>query len=420
MSVAVRTAELPTNLCAELRELRPAAVASQRGAATVKDVSCPEMLLKLWSSLQSHVPKVFEGRTLVGPHPTLRFLEYQGSHAQHEPGEMSHPVHADTPLQDSGLHSSITVLVYLNSDFEGGSLRFFEDGSELDVFPKEGMVVIFPHKVLHRAAVVVSGTKWVLKLSVLYTNPKITSEPSSIPTISLRQADMEERLPFIMAARSATNGSILPEAQAGYFARDALWKHTLSMVGTKEDAFRSLVEDAKDAKDGAVEPLLDFILQHDVSSWSQELLALAFLPMTKALTSPLKSLKLKAYKAFDMATPLHNHDLCILLGETLMHDFDSTCLEIRVAALHAWLTLMSAEQCRAKVLSSALTDPEPQLRLTALRDLVALVSKDSQTDALRESYADALRGFVQTFSDSTQSEIEISLAVQALSMIESD
>ena len=132
----------------------------------------------------------------------MRFIEYQASSSS-----SGYLIHADTPLQDAGMYSSITVLVYLNSDFEGGSLRFLDQDSHLDVFPKEGLVVLFPHKLLHQAAAVTSGSKQLLKLSVLYSARPQRS------TISPLQADMEERLPFHMASTSATKGS-LSEAKA--------------------------------------------------------------------------------------------------------------------------------------------------------------------------------------------------------------
>lgn len=106
---------------------------------------------------------LLEGRTLVGPHPSMRFLEYV-------PGELSdHPLHADTPLLESGSCSDLTVLVYL-TDFQGGELELEEVEGEATVTiqPKAGMVVVFPHRSLHRAKAVKNGTKQVLKLSVLY------------------------------------------------------------------------------------------------------------------------------------------------------------------------------------------------------------------------------------------------------------
>jgi hypothetical protein len=51
----------------------------------------------------------------------MRFLEYVAVDPDVNSGTpaVDHPLHADTPLQDAGSYSCITVLVYLNSDFEG-------------------------------------------------------------------------------------------------------------------------------------------------------------------------------------------------------------------------------------------------------------------------------------------------------------
>lgn len=99
----------------------------------------------------------------------MRFLEYVP-----QDGDSDHPLHADTPLLDpAGSGSSdITVLVYL-TDFQGGELELEEGEAKVTIQPTEGMVVVFPHRLLHRAKALKHGTKQVLKLSVLYEEPEV-------------------------------------------------------------------------------------------------------------------------------------------------------------------------------------------------------------------------------------------------------
>ena len=216
---------------------------------------------------------------------------------------------------------------------------------------------------------------------------------------------MAERLPIVMAAQSAERRPHAT-AQAGYFQREPLWKHTLSMVGTKKDEFLELIQNAKKLNtDNALEKLLDFIVQHDVSSesWAEELLTSAFMSMAHALQSD--RLKLKAYQALDSAKMLHGHELCVLLGETLMRDFDvGATLEIRLAALHAFLTLITADECRSNAVVKALNDPEAKIRLRALQGI------STSPGAIYES---ALQSVVSRQA-STQ---EVALAVQALAKL---
>ena len=101
----------------------------------------------------------------------MRFLEYVAP----ESAEEDHPLHADTPLQDAGSCSYVTVLVYLNADFEGGELQF---DSHL-IRPKEGLLLVFPHRLLHKALALKRGTKQVLKLSVLYAEDLHLPKPGS-------------------------------------------------------------------------------------------------------------------------------------------------------------------------------------------------------------------------------------------------
>jgi hypothetical protein len=60
--------------------------------------------------------------------------------------------------------SYLTFLIYLNHDFEGGATEF---KTEI-IAPHAGTALVFPHKLAHQGAPVVSGSKYVLRTDVIY------------------------------------------------------------------------------------------------------------------------------------------------------------------------------------------------------------------------------------------------------------
>lgn len=60
--------------------------------------------------------------------------------------------------------SALTFMIYLNEGYEGGRTEF---GWE-SVAPRTGMALVFPHRLRHQGAPVVSGVKYVLRTDVMY------------------------------------------------------------------------------------------------------------------------------------------------------------------------------------------------------------------------------------------------------------
>jgi len=70
--------------------------------------------------------------------------------------------------------------VYLNTEFEGGTTRFFpstqfqatEDLREPvggdDIHPVAGMVLVFQHDLFHQGMLVAAGTKYTIRGDILY------------------------------------------------------------------------------------------------------------------------------------------------------------------------------------------------------------------------------------------------------------
>lgn len=78
--------------------------------------------------------------------------------------------------------SQMTMVLYLNYDFEGGATRFYAPASPgsnsyaavAETKPIEGAALIFHHgqhpaSPLHEGCVVTSGTKYIVRTDVLYT-----------------------------------------------------------------------------------------------------------------------------------------------------------------------------------------------------------------------------------------------------------
>ena len=138
-------------------------------------VDSPHFADALFARLRHALPATFAGRGLVGLNERLRFLRYDrgGYFRPHRDGPYDRP--ASSPLAGEG--TLITVLVYLNSDYEGCETTFYEDaGLEglglpaegLAVAPLPGLALVHDHNLLHSAPTLVRGRKYVLRADVLY------------------------------------------------------------------------------------------------------------------------------------------------------------------------------------------------------------------------------------------------------------
>lgn len=78
-----------------------------------------------------------------------------------------------------GVDSGLSMLIYLNDDFEGGATRLYkmgtgpQDGEFVDVVPKKGSALFFRHgngrdSVLHAGMPVTQGRKYLCKTNALY------------------------------------------------------------------------------------------------------------------------------------------------------------------------------------------------------------------------------------------------------------
>lgn len=113
----------------------------------------------LLDRVRASVPTRLLERSLRGANPRLRLYRYGLS-------EM-HGAHWDTVVEfEDGAQSLLTLVFYLNDDFQGGSTNFPELGQ--NIIPRRGSALLFQHRVLHEASRVERGEKFVLRTDVVY------------------------------------------------------------------------------------------------------------------------------------------------------------------------------------------------------------------------------------------------------------
>lgn len=119
----------------------------------------PQESNALLSRVASHVPKFLSRERLIGGNPRLRLYRYQ-------PGQ-HHSAHWDTVVHfEGGARSLLTLVFYLNDDFEGGETDFPELGKV--IVPRRGTALLFQHRIVHTACPVRRGEKHVLRTDLVY------------------------------------------------------------------------------------------------------------------------------------------------------------------------------------------------------------------------------------------------------------
>jgi prolyl 4-hydroxylase len=114
---------------------------------------------QLWELVKDMMPGNIDGYEPTGLNERFRFYRYKD-------GQQFKP-HVDGPYRKSETEKSkITLLLYLNEDFVGGNTTLVLEGQEIE--PKEGMLFLFEHKIMHCGRPVTEGTKYVLRTDVMY------------------------------------------------------------------------------------------------------------------------------------------------------------------------------------------------------------------------------------------------------------
>jgi prolyl 4-hydroxylase len=119
-----------------------------------------ELVTKLLQRIK--LPENYNGSKIVGLNDHFRFSKY-------EPG-MQFSIHRDGTNQDSrGNRSVMTLNIFLNDNFEGGSTDFYYNDHTLakSVVPKVGRAALFDSQIYHSGILVTSGYKYLLRTDVM-------------------------------------------------------------------------------------------------------------------------------------------------------------------------------------------------------------------------------------------------------------
>jgi predicted 2-oxoglutarate/Fe(II)-dependent dioxygenase YbiX len=131
--------------------------------AIVRDAAVGALL---WERIRPHVPaemssgwdgprKVMRAQGLFEP---LRVYRYEVGH--------HFGLHTDQSYTRDGARSLLTLLLYLDDDFDGGETEFPEQGRTIQ--PRGGDALWFQHALLHAGKAITRGTKHVLRTDVLF------------------------------------------------------------------------------------------------------------------------------------------------------------------------------------------------------------------------------------------------------------
>lgn len=104
-----------------------------------------------------HLPADIDGWRPCGLNERFRFYRYTS--------EQFFKWHQDGTFRRSEQEESfLTFIIYLNDGYAGGATEFGWEKIE----PKAGTVLVFPHRLRHQGAKIVSGIKYVLRTDVMY------------------------------------------------------------------------------------------------------------------------------------------------------------------------------------------------------------------------------------------------------------
>jgi predicted 2-oxoglutarate/Fe(II)-dependent dioxygenase YbiX len=130
-----------------------------------------EQASEIWKRIKEHIPVTWNFRgeqwNVVGLNERLRYLRYS-------PGDFFSPHFDGCYKRENGEQSFITLMLYLNEDFEGGATTFLDIDSKAmsKIQPAAGSVLIFQHDIYHSGLEVRKGVKYAIRTDVMY---KITT-----------------------------------------------------------------------------------------------------------------------------------------------------------------------------------------------------------------------------------------------------
>jgi prolyl 4-hydroxylase len=150
----------------ESRGFGDAPIETSFGPTMMKDVrnnsrvmiDDPSLAQLVWERSSAYVPNTLAGHHAVGVNERFRFYRYDPGQTfrWHRDGYFARP---------GGERSRLTLMVYLNDDFDGGETRF----ERSVITPVKGTALFFVHYLVHEGAEVLRGRKYVMRTDVMYT-----------------------------------------------------------------------------------------------------------------------------------------------------------------------------------------------------------------------------------------------------------
>jgi len=125
----------------------------------VDDINFAKILYKRIAHI---IPNNYKDMTFCEINPRFRFLKYtDGDHfAKHTDEHYKN---------DKNEISLITVLIYLNDDYEGGNTKFlFDNDNEISIIPKIGLICLMDQNILHEVPKLINGFKYVIRTELMY------------------------------------------------------------------------------------------------------------------------------------------------------------------------------------------------------------------------------------------------------------
>jgi len=119
---------------------------------------------KLLHRIYKLIPNQYNNKKLHSINYRLKFLKYNI-------GDYFTRHHDSNYISENGSRSQITILIYLNCDYEGAYTTFFKNSEDFNGYiikPSVGMVCLMDQKIEHEVNALINGTKYVIRTDLMY------------------------------------------------------------------------------------------------------------------------------------------------------------------------------------------------------------------------------------------------------------
>ncbi len=152
---------------AEKQGFKPADVDTGSGRSHILEIRNNERVDFVSQELADHwwlrlphelLPKM-AGKKPIGLSPRFRFYRYL-------PGQKFN-MHKDGKQNVSGKTTLMTLLVYLNDGYKGGTTQFRH--KNIEIHAETGKALLFEHQLWHKGTTLDSGCKYLLRTDIVFT-----------------------------------------------------------------------------------------------------------------------------------------------------------------------------------------------------------------------------------------------------------